>query len=592
MTRIEPVDPAIRARAVRAAQDLEPFDVLLVGGRVLDVAMGEIREADVGIVGPLIASVHPPGDLDRTLSVIDCGGKIIAPGFIDMHVHVESSMLTPSAYADVVASRGTTTIFTDPHELANVLGVAGVRWFCDAAQGLPVRFITQAPSCVPPLPGLERSGADLLAPDIEEMLSWPEIGGLAEVMDMFGVLTGSERMASVVARGLDSGKIVSGHAAGLGGRDLQAYAAAGIHSDHEITSVADFLEKIRAGLTVELRGIIPGILAGVVEHLNSMPDLPPNLVLATDDLFSLTLIEDGGIDALIRHLVALGLSPMRALRLATLNAAIRLGREDLGLVAAGRRADLAVLTSLESLQVTDVIADGKHISTGGVMRVPSPPSADVPVDTIVLPPLTRDDFRFRVPADDGRVRVRSLARPVMTSWSEVEVDVRGGFADIPPGCLLQVAIHRHGRAPAVPMAALLTDWADWSGAVATTLSHDTHNLVVFGTDPDEMLLAAQTVVADQGGIAVVARGSVVAKLALPIAGLLSPESAEDVARAQDALQQAAIGIGLPAGRLNQPLFQLLASCLPCLPGPHLTDIGIVDGDTCTLVTDLVLSADA
>jgi adenine deaminase len=283
---------------------------------------------------------------------------------------------------------------------------------------------------------------------------------------------------------------------------------------------------------------------------------------------------------------------MRALRLATLNAAIRLGREDLGLVAAGRRADLAVLDSLDSLHVTDVIADGRHISTGGVMRVPSPPSANAPVDTIVLPPLTRDDFRFRVPADDGRVRVRSLARPVMTSWSEVEVDVRGGFADIPPGCLLQVAIHRHGRAPAVPMAALLTDWADWSGAVATTLSHDTHNLVVFGTDPDEMLLAAQTVVADQGGIAVVSRGSVVAKLALPIAGLLSPESAEDVARAQDALQQAAISIGLPAGRLNQPLFQLLASCLPCLPGPHLTDIGIVDGDTCTLVTDLVLSADA
>lgn len=589
MTRIEPVDAAIRARAVQAAQGRAPFDVLLVGGQVVDVAMGELRTADVGIVGPLIASVHPPGDLDRTASVIDCSGRIIAPGFIDMHVHVESSMLTPAAYADVVANRGTTTIFTDPHELANVLGVAGVRWFCDAARDLPIRFITQAPSCVPPLPGLERSGADLLAPDIEEMLSWPDIGGLAEVMDMFGVLAGSDRMASVVARGLDSGKIVSGHAAGLAGRELQAYASAGIHSDHEIISVADFLEKMRAGLTVELRGIIPGILTGVVEHLNAMADLPPNLVLATDDLFSLTLIEDGGIDALIRRLVDLGLAPMRALRLATLNAATRLGREDLGLVAAGRRADLAILDSLTSLRVVDVLADGTHISSGGVMRAPSSPAVDAPVDTIALPTLTRDDFRYRVPVNDGRVRVRSLARPVMTSWSEIDVDVQDGFADIPPGCLLQVAIHRHGRAPAVPMAALLTDWADWSGAVATTLSHDTHNLVVFGTNPDEMLLAAQTVIDDQGGIAVVSRGAVVARLALPIAGLLSPESADYVAAAQDELQRAAIDIGLPAGRLNQPLFQLLASCLPCLPGPHLTDIGIVDGDTCTLVTYLVVS---
>ena len=198
--RNDPVEPSVRARAVQAAQGAEPFDLLLVGGTVVDVGCGELRVADVGLIGPLVASVHAPGSRTDALEVLDCTGRLIAPGFIDMHVHFESSMLTPGGYAEAVCPRGTTTVFVDPHELANVSGVAGVRYTVEASRGLPVRFIVQAPSCVPPQPGLELSGADLYRPEITEMLSWDEVGGLAEVMDMIGVLGGADRMTIELRR--------------------------------------------------------------------------------------------------------------------------------------------------------------------------------------------------------------------------------------------------------------------------------------------------------------------------------------------------------------------------------------------------------
>ena len=244
---IDPVDPACVTAPIAAAQGREPFDLLLTGGTLVDVGCGELRAADVGFVGPLVASVHEPGTRTDSLDALDCTGRFVAPGLIDLHVHFESSMLTPGAYAEAVCPRGTTTVFADPHELANVAGVKGVRYAVEASRGLPVRFIVQAPSCVPPQPGLELSGADLFGPDVERMLRWPEVGGLAEVMDMLGVLSSDDRMGAVVAAGLASGKLVSGHAAGLTGPALQGYLAAGITSDHEIFTEPDCLEKLRAG---------------------------------------------------------------------------------------------------------------------------------------------------------------------------------------------------------------------------------------------------------------------------------------------------------------------------------------------------------
>lgn len=585
----DPVDPAVRRRAIAAARGEEPFDLLLTGGTVVDVGCGELRAADVGIVGPLVASVHAPGDREDALEVLDCSGRFIAPGFVDLHVHFESSMLTPGGYAQAVLPRGTTTVFADPHELANVAGVAGVRYAVEASRDLPMRFVIQAPSCVPPQPGLELSGADLHRPEVEEMLAWDEVGGLAEVMDMLGVLGADERMVGVVEAGLASGKLISGHAAGLTGRDLQAYLAAGMTSDHEVFTEPDCLEKLRAGMTVELRGAVDAILPAIVAEVNRLPIPPTHLVAATDDLFALTLLEEGGIDHLLRRLVSHGMDPLLALRCATYHAAYRLQRADLGLVAAGRRAHIVVLADLRDFVAEDVLFDGRHVASRGelLVEVVEGPS-DPPLETMHVRPLTADDMVIHLDVPDGTHRLRTIADAVITRWSESEVEVVDGVVRPPADHIVQVVVHRHGRVPATPFAALLEGWGDWTGAVATTVAHDTHNLVVFGRDSQDMALAANTVLASHGGVAVVTGGEVLAAIELPVGGILSPEPANVVAEAQRAVQDAAVRIGLQAPMLSQPLFQVMVSNLACLPGPHVTDLGLTDGDTGELVPSMLL----
>jgi adenine deaminase len=587
--RNDPVEPAVRARAVAAAQGHQPFDLLLTGGVVVDVGSGEMRAADVGIVGPLVASVHEPQSRADAREQFDCTGRYLTPGFVDLHLHFESSMLTPGAYAEAVCPRGTTTVFADPHELANVAGVDGVRYSLDASRGLPVRFVIQAPSCVPPQPGLELSGADLFGPDVREMLSWDGVGGLAEVMDMLGVLSADGRMVDVVAEGLDSGKIVCGHASGLSGPALQGYLAAGITSDHEIFTEPDCMEKLRHGMTVELRGMSESILPGIVAEVNTMRYPPTHLVAATDDLFALTLVTDGGIDHLLRRLIALGMDPVLAIRCATYHAAYRLQRTDLGLVAAGRRADILVLSDLATIAVDDVFTDGNHVASAGRMIVPIVEGpCDPPLDTMKLDPRTPADFVLRLDLPDGVHRLKVIGAPVLTHWDEADIEVRDGVAIVPEDLLVQVTVHRHGRIPATPHAALLSGWGSWTGAVATTVAHDTHNLVVFGRDPVEMAMAANHVIADGGGVAVVQGGRVTASIALPIAGILSPRSAGEVAEAQRVTQDACVALGGTfTPMLTQPLFQVMLSSLACLPGPHVTDLGLMDGSTGQLVPSML-----
>jgi adenine deaminase len=489
-----------------------------------------------------------------------------------------------------VLPRGTTTVFADPHELANVSGVPGVRYAVEASRGLPMRFIVQAPSCVPPQPGLEISGADLFGPDAREMLAWPEVGGLAEVMDMLGVLSCDERMVDVVAAGLDSGKLVSGHAAGLTGPILQAYLSAGITSDHEIFTEPDCLEKLRAGMTVELRGALDAILPGIVEEVNKLPIPPTHLVAATDDLFALTLLEDGGLDHLLRRLVAYGMDPILALRCATYHCAYRLQRADLGLVAAGRRADIVVLEDLVDFRATEVLYDGELVARNGALLVDvvEGPS-DPPYDTMRLAAMAPSQFVMRIDAPDGEHRVRVIGDAVMTRWDEATVTVTDGVVQVPDDLLVQVTVHRHGRIPAVPHAALLSGWGTWTGAVATTVAHDTHNLVVFGRNPDDMAVAANAVIAAGGGVAVARDGELLGIIELPIAGILSPKPAAELAADQRLVQDLAIEVGLRPGSavLTQPLFQVMLSSLACLPGPHVTDLGLIDGTTGELVASVL-----
>lgn len=378
----------VRRRAVQAARGESPFDLLLVDAQIVDMATGEIRDADVGIVGDIIASVHPRGSRADAHEVRSLQGGYLSPGLMDTHVHLESSHLPPERYAEIVLTQGTTAVFWDPHELANVLGVDGVRYAVDASRHLPLQVMVAAPSSVPSTPGLEMSGADFAGAEMETMLGWPEVRGVAEVMDMHGVLNGSERMQEIVQAGLNSGKLIEGHARGLSGADLQAYLAAGVTSDHELTSAADALEKLRAGLTIEIRGSHPYLLPEIVTALKTLPHLSSQITVCTDDVPPDMLLEKGGIIALLNLLIEHGLPTVDVLRFATLNAAIRLQRNDLGLIAAGRRADLVVFDSLEKLEAQEVYVGGKLIARNGHLLTPLAAASGVtpPRDTLQLPP--------------------------------------------------------------------------------------------------------------------------------------------------------------------------------------------------------------
>ncbi|MDF1587057.1 adenine deaminase [Marinimicrococcus flavescens] len=582
-------DRSLRARAVAAARGQARFDLLLEGGTVVDVATGELREADVGIIGPLIASVHPRGARTDAASRLDCTGRFIAPGFIDMHMHVESSMMVPRTYAQTVVPQGTTTAVWDPHELANVLGLEGVRWAIAASRGLPLRFVVLAPSCVPSAPGLELAGAEIGGEEMREMLSWPEIAGVAEVMDMRGVLEGSGRMRAVVGEGLASGKLVCGHARSLAGADLQAFAAAGIGSDHELVSGEDLLAKLRAGFTVELRGSHPYLLPECVAALRTLPLVPQTLTLCTDDVFPDDLVAKGGMIALLRLLVEHGLDPVQALRCATLNAAMRLGRADLGLVAAGRRADLVVLEDLSNLAVAHTIASGRHVAIDGAMLEDLPGEAvPAPTGTVRVSRLEAADFIIRVPEGcNGQVPLRVVQGARFTRWAEAVARVENGRAVLPPELSLMAVVHRHGRRPPVPALAPLGDWGCWRGAIATTVSHDSHNLAVFGREPADMAAAANALIESGGGMAVAREGRVIAHLRLPVAGLLSQEAPEKVAAAFAALKQAADEVGdwKPPYRVFKAI---VGASLACNAGPHLTDLGLTDGTTGEVFVSAVL----
>jgi adenine deaminase len=583
----EQVDPAIRARAVQAARGAAPFDLLLLGGTVVDVATGELRAADVGIVGTLIASVHPPGTREDAGAVEDVAGRFLAPGFIDSHLHYESSLMAPADYASVVVPAGTTTCVWDPHELANVLGLAGVRWAIEASRDLPLRTLIAAPSCVPSAPGLELAGAEIGAAEMAEMLAWPEVCGVAEVMDMPGVLRGTQHMRGIVGAGLASGKNVNGHARGMRDADLQAYALAGVTSDHEIMETEDFLQKLRAGMTVELRGSHDYVLPGVLTALATLPMLPPNLVLCTDDIFPDELVEKGGLRDTIARVIARGVSPITAIRLATLHAAMRLKRDDLGLVAPGRQADIAVLTDLATVAVERVVAGGRVVARGRRLldAVPRPqgardtPWGQVPYGTMKLSLQPREAFELRVAAGgDGRAKLRKVVGARYTRWGEVEVALRDGVAVIPPGHAAITMIHRHGRAAPLPRTCLADGWGAPRGAIATTIAHDSHNLLVLGRDPADMQAAANALITCDGGMAVAEGGKVTALLPLPIAGLLAETPAAETAANFAKLRAAADRV-----MEWQPPFRvfrgLTGISLACNPGPHPTDLGLTDGGT-------------
>jgi adenine deaminase len=581
------IDPITRARAVDAAQGKSPFDLLLRGGTVVDVITGELRMADIGIVGPMIASVHAPGLRNDAKSIFDATDKFLAPGLIDAHVHFESSHMLPHHYASTVVPQGTTTIFYDPHELANVLGVDGVRYAIDASRNLPLRFLCQAPSSVPSAPNLEISGASFSGPEMREMLAWPEVLGVAEMMDMNGVLSNSPRMTAIAEEARSVRKLLEGHARGLSGPSLQGYLAAGVTSDHEITSGEDLLEKLRAGLAIEIRGSHDYVIPPIVKVLSELPHLSSQIMFCTDDVPPDVLVERGGLIDVLRRAIDRGLAPADAIRFATFNAAMRLGRPDLGALCAGRIADVIAVTDLKALNVSDVFVSGLHAAHGvKMLHAIEPSSVKHPRNTMHIVKTTLEDFRLRLDVPDGVVRVRSIRGVRFSEWGELDVKVQNGYAAIPAEANMICVRHRHGHYESKSQLALQEGIPRLDGAIATTYLHDSHNLFVIGGSAEDMKLAADALIESGGGTAVAKSGKLLAIIQYPIAGLLSEQPATAVARQFAAVRDAAEKVT----EWKPPYWVFKAiegMSLACNPFPYLTDLGLVDGASGKVVDTLL-----
>jgi adenine deaminase len=550
---------------VRAARGAADADLLLRGGRVVNVFTHEIVDTSVALLGDRIVGL---GDRPAR-EVVDLEGRYVCPGLIDAHVHIEISMLPPHRFADAVLPHGVTTIVCDPHEVANVLGAAGVRYMLDASDGLDLSVLVMAPSCVP-VSSMETSGAALAAEDLVALAEHPRVLGLAEVMNFPGVLAGSDdvldKLRAFAARPLD------GHVPGLTGPDLQAYVGTGISSDHESVTAQEAREKLRLGMTVFLREAtnarnLVDLLPAVDDHTSR------HCAFATDDRVPGELLRDGSVDALVRLAVRKGLDPITAITMATLNPAEHYGLRDRGAVAPGRRADLLVTSDLRELPVDAVIAGGRVVARDGRRLQDSvAPRATLP-DTfrVAWPP----DLRLR--ARGRRARVIGIVEDQLLTTAHVEeVRVRDGAAVADPDrdILRASVIERHRATGNVGMG-FVRGFGLRRGAMASSVANDSHNIVTVAADDDDGLLAARAVADMGGGIAVVDGGEVKGALALPLAGLMADRPPEVVADELDAATAAVRQLGCAVGA---PFMAMSFLALPVIPHLKLTDRGLVDVD--------------
>jgi len=555
---------------IEAALGSRKLDLILLGGHVVNVFTGEVARSDVGILDGRIAVVSADGALEGR-ATLDVEDMFLTPGLIDSHVHLESSMLTPAEFARAVVPLGTTAVVTDPHEIANVAGESGIREVMRAARDLPLAIYFMIPSCVP-ASGLETSGAVLDARDLAHFADSPQALGVAEMMNYPGVLGGDE----TVLRKIDAmpGRVVDGHAPGLTGRRLQAYVAAGMSSDHETTDRWEGLEKLRAGMYLMLR---EGSAARNLDDLADLidPFTANRCLLCTDDISAADLVGLGHIDHLLRMLVERGVSPVKAVRMATLNAAQCFRLDRVGAIAPGYNADIAVFTDLADFRASLVVAKGEIAAVDGRLVSPVKPYrfSHRLTRSLKLPEVVPSDLD--ITAGDGPVRVIVASDGRITTGSvELEPTVLSGrvMTDIARDILKIVVVERHGKSGAVSVG-LIRGFGLRSGAMASSVAHDAHNVVAVGVSDPDILHALRRIEDMQGGLVAVSEGAIMAELPLPIAGLLSPLSAPTVARK---LRKADEGVRSLGCAMTGPFATLSFMCLSVVPELKITDKGLVD----------------
>jgi adenine deaminase len=555
--------------------DRPPVDLVLRNGRVLDVFSGRFREADLAVSGGRIVGF---GSADAA-ETRDVDGAWVIPGLIDAHVHIESSQLTPGAFARAIVPRGTTTVIADPHEIANVLGTKGIRYMLDVSESIPLGVFFMAPSCVPSCP-FESPGAVLGPDEISELLTWDRVLGLGEVMNYPGVIGRDPDVLAKIAAA--HGRPIDGHGPGLTGPDLWAYAAAGPGTDHECTTADEAREKLATGLRVLIR---EGTTARNLDALLPILDerSAPFVHFCTDDRHPESLLDEGHLDDLLRRAIAYGVPPEIAIASATVHPACTYGLADRGALAPGRRADFVVLSDLSSFSVCEVYVGGRLVAAEGAPRFEVPASGDERArGTVRIDP---EAISFRIPyegASRASVRVIEVeGTQVLTGSGEGSIPVVEGALVANPGAdLLKLAvIERHTGSQRVGMA-FARGFGLARGALASSVAHDAHNVIVVGASDEEMRFAVAELTRLGGGQVVVEGGRVLAALPLPIAGLMRDGELVETAEMARSLTDAARRLGC---RLPAPFATLSFLALPVIPHLKLTDRGVVDVDRFEIV---------
>ncbi|WP_210950891.1 adenine deaminase C-terminal domain-containing protein, partial [Streptomyces sp. MK37H] len=545
--------------------------LLIRGAGVVSVHTGEIVPADVVVTGDLIRAVAAPGvriDADR---VLDAEGLLLAPGYIDAHMHIESSLLTPAEFARITVRRGTTTVLADPHEIVNVAGREAMAWMIEQGRAPAQTMLWAVPSCVPALEGFETAGSRLTAEDIADMLGWDGVTTLGEVMDYRAVVTGSPRMRAIVDAARRKGVRLDGHCPGLSGDDLGEYLWAGIDSDHTKNTPEVAVEKARLGMLLMLQEkcLTPELVA----RLHELPVLP-DFCLVTDDLAADAILERGHLDHIARVALDAGLSPLTVLRALTLHPARRLGLDDRGVVAPGKRADLVLLRALQDPTPVTVVCGGRVVEETAEEAAATALVSNPFADSVRLTSLDASDCRWRVDLPDGEHTFRALrVNPVdtFTEPAEVVLPVRDGVVEWEGRTAVLAVYERHQRSGRRTMAPVVGfDLA--RGAVATTYAHDSHNLTVVATDAPALRRAANSVIGSGGGICVAVTGEPTVHLPLPVGGVMSPAPAAAVAQGAAAVREALHRWGW---RHRNAFMSISTMTLPVSPQIKLTDKGLV-----------------
>ncbi|MFC1966392.1 adenine deaminase [Chloroflexota bacterium] len=544
-----------------------PADLVLSNARVVNVFTGEVEPGNVAIYGDRIAGI---GDYNQAKEVLDLEGKYLAPGFIDGHTHLESSMLDVVQYARAVVPRGTLAVVTDLHEIANVCGLEGMRYVLNSARRLPLELFLMAPSCVPAT-HLETSGASLDAEALRRVLRWEGCIGLGEVMNFPGVISGNDSVLSKID--LTRGKVADGHAPGVSGKNLNAYIAAGVYSDHESVSLEEAREKLKRGMFIMIRE------GSSEKNLDALLPLVTDrtykrCMFVVDDRSCVDLLRDGDIDAVVRKAIANGLEPVRAIQLATINTAEYFKLDRLGAIAPGYLANLVVLDGLSDLSVDMVFYQGRLVARGGKPLFSSRKAGGKGLRNIVrIKPFAVEALRLTASGETAPV-IEIVPGQIITRKRLEKVKAVNGVVmpDVSRDILKLVVVERHNASGNIGLG-LVAGFGLKKGALASSIAHDSHNIIAVGTSDEDIFTAIKEIERLQGGLVATECGKVLASLALPIAGLLSDEPLEVVTDKLKKLEQVAARLGTA---LPSTFSTLSFLALPVIPELRLTDLGLVD----------------